>query len=292
MHLYLDTDLGTDVDDALALGVILGSPEFEIAGISTVYGDVVLRAQLAHRLIGLAANPPDVAVAPGEGQTRSGKPVWWPGHEGALHADLQAERTAPADSGVADLIGAARHHAGELDVLAIGPLTNIAAALDADPAFETNVRRLVVMGGDFGEERVPEHNFVSDIEAAQRVFDSGLEIVVGGLDLTTQLQTRPEDVAAITAAGPFGQALAAEIAQWWRFHGHEWNNPHDPILAAYLLAPDRFASVRSTVRIDDDGRSWNDPSADGRVQVVTSMDREAVLRLMIERICAADAARV
>ncbi|GAA1846395.1 nucleoside hydrolase [Agromyces salentinus] len=292
MHLYLDTDIGTDVDDALALGVLLGSPEFDIVGISTVYGDTRLRARLAARLIGHSANPAGVLVAPGETDTRSGKPVWWPGHEGALHEDLDREPIGPAGSGVKDLTDAAARHRGELDVLAIGPLTNIALALDLDPEFETNVRRLIIMGGDFGDQHLAEHNFVSDIDAAQRVFNSQLEIIVGGLDLTTQIQTRAEDVAAITDAGPFGQALAAEIGQWWQFHGHEWNNPHDPILAAYLLDPSVFQVSRATVQIDAEGRSWHTPSPNGRVQVITSMDTDAVLRLMIDRICAADTIRV
>src|SRR3954447_20009545 len=183
MNLILDTDIGTDVDDALALAPILGSPELALGGISTVYGDTRLRAQLARRYTKTAGYDAGLPIAAGLEKTRSGKDVWWAGHEGKLFPDLDQE--VVDDDGVALLVRSVAAHPGQVDVLAIGPLTNIAAVLDADPEFESNVRRLVIMGGDFrAEGRIAEHNFTSDVAAAQRVFASRLDIVVGGLDLT------------------------------------------------------------------------------------------------------------
>lgn len=97
----LDTDIGSDVDDALALGVLLGSPEVSLRGATTVYGDTLLRARLARRLASLAGH--DLTVVPGAAETLSGREVWWAGHEGDAFDDLSGERVrddigAPASS--------------------------------------------------------------------------------------------------------------------------------------------------------------------------------------------------
>lgn len=288
MHLFLDTDIGTDVDDALALGVILGSPEFTLVGVSTVYGDTLLRAQLTSRLARIADPEFAVPISAGESQTRSGKPVWWPGHEGKLFDDLAEERIDQTRDGVHELVSAARTYSGELVVLAIGPLTNIAAALDRDPEFETNVKSVVIMGGDFSAEgRQAEHNFVSDITAAQRVFGSRLPVAIGGLDLTMQMRVGPADVATIAAAGEFGRAIEAEIAQWWEFHGEAWNTPHDPILVAWLLHPELFQTRQATLAVDDEGISRDESSTEGEATIITGMNVEAVVHLIVQRICRA-----
>ena len=288
MKLLLDTDIGTDVDDALALGVLLGSPEVDMVGITTVYGHTRLRAQLASRLVGLARPELNIPIVAGERGTRSGRPVWWPGHEGKLYNDLRNEPIAAGADGVNFLVDTARRLNGELCVLAIGPLTNIAAALDADPKFADNVRRLVIMGGDFRTgDQIAEHNFLSDVAAAQRVFDSDLDIVVGGLDLTTQIEIRQHDVDRIAQSGLFGAALSNEIFQWWKFHGHAWNHPHDPILALWTLEPALFDATRAIVHIQDDGFSVDEPDEDGNVLVLRGLRKDKVATHMVDRICAA-----
>ena len=85
-----DTFIGSDVDDLLALATILGSPQLGLQRVTTVYGDTAFRARIGHRAYALAGRsaPP---IAAGARETRSGKPVWWAGHEGALMADLDFE---------------------------------------------------------------------------------------------------------------------------------------------------------------------------------------------------------
>ena len=292
MQLLLDTDIGTDVDDALALGVLIGSPEVDLVGITTVYGDTLLRARLASRLLRISRPGSTIPIVAGESNTRSRRPVWWPGHEGQLYDDLAMEPIGTATVGVEFLVETARRLRGQIDVLAIGPLTNIAAALDLDPEFAHNVRQLVVMGGDFREDgRVAEHNFRSDVSAAQRVFDSKIPIVVGGLDLTTQIKVTESDLDRIASSGAFGIALSNEITQWWEFHGHAWNNPHDPILALWLLAPGLFEPTRSRVRIDDEGISTGTPDDLGNVVILSGMRSDEVTAELVHRICAAGAIR-
>jgi purine nucleosidase len=281
MHLIFDTDIGTDVDDALALAVLLGSDEITIDLITTVYGDTRLRARLASRLISISGTAKSIPVAAGLAETRSKKPVWWPGHEGALHTNLDHENidTTPGVDAIAQHI-----QDGARTILAVGPLANIAALLDRYPREAAQLDRIVIMGGDFSTERVPEHNILSDITAAQRVAASELPLVIGGLDLTTQIALDHHHVDRISNAGPLGGALRDEIAQWWTFHGHEWNNPHDPILAAYLLEPRLFTTELGRLEVSDDGRTWFTPDHTGSVTRLVDLDRRAVAELIVERI--------
>lgn len=212
-RIILDTDIGSDVDDALALALIFGSPEAELLGVTTVYGDTLLRARLAKRFGKLSGR--DIAVHQGIASPKSGREVWWPGHEGSLHEGLPQE-TIESEDAVAYLVREVANHPGEIDVLAIGPLTNIAAALEADPTFERNVRHLWIMGGAFGTGET-EHNFRSDDQAARTVFASALNITVTGLEVTRQVEMRRDQLELIAAAGPLGEALDADIRQWWAF---------------------------------------------------------------------------
>ena len=283
MHLILDTDIGSDVDDALALALITGSPELELDGITTVYGDTKLRARLARRYLRLAGGDTELNIAAGLQTTRSGREVWWTGHEGALFTDLDSERVDT--DAISYLVQAAAATPGALDILAIGPLTNIAAALDADPAFATNIRRLVIMGADFRSAgRIPEHNIKCDVHAARRVFDSGINIYVGGLDLTTRIRIDTEDVSQIAQAGPLGDVLAQEIDVWWKFNNEDGNTPHDPILALFIARPELFTTSRASVAIEDDGttRATADPS--GNVAILDTVVPAKVKRQLVQRI--------
>ncbi|MEV0235344.1 nucleoside hydrolase [Nonomuraea sp. NPDC050786] len=285
MRVIFDTDIGSDVDDALALAVLLGSPEVELAGCTTVYGDTLLRARLAKRLAGLAGRSP--AVVPGAVRTLADRPVWWAGHEGALFTDLDTERVDEGEA-AAYLVDEVTRAPGQVDVVAVGPLTNIANAITASPSFARDVRHLWIMGGRFdGPE--PEHNLKSDPEAAAIVFGSGAPITVTGLEITTTVRMDATDVAAIAAAGALGEALKAEIEQWWRSRNAQWNCPHDPIAALTMLVPELFAfSPEGRVVIGADGSSTFE-EATGRTRVTTSALTEPVAQEIVRRIANAAA---
>lgn len=289
--LALDTDLGSDVDDALALALLLGSPEIDLRLATTVYGDTMLRARLLSRLARLAGRD-GLAIVPGRSTPLSGAEVWWGGHEGSTQSRLEDEPVADGD-GVTALVEAVMAAPGTWDVAAIGPLTDIAAALDADPRVESAIRRLIVMGGDFSAEgRVAEHNLKSDIAAAQRVFQSGLEIVVGGLDLTRTVSLHRADVERIRAAGPLGSALGAELDTWRSFDPDDagtdvGTTPHDPTVLLWLVEPELFTTEHCAVRIDADGRSWETADPQGRVTLLRSADTEGVRESLLRRIVSA-----
>ncbi|WP_248761333.1 nucleoside hydrolase [Pseudarthrobacter sp. SSS035] len=164
-HIILDTDIGSDVDDALALALILGSPEARLLGITTVYGDTAPSGYAWPGRFGKLAGQ-EIPVHHGLEQPMSGREVWWPGHEGSLHDGLENEPVEEEDAIRYLTSGRSQKRPGEIDVIAIGPLTNIAAALESDPALRAQrAAPLDHGGGGFGMDEA-EHNFRSDDQAA------------------------------------------------------------------------------------------------------------------------------
>lgn len=290
-RLVLDTDIGTDVDDALALALLLGSPEIDLIGVTTVYGDTLVRAKLARRLVRLANPEVSIPFVPGSARPLSSRDVWWPGHEGTLFDDLADEPVETGCDAVSYLIDTVAAHPGDIEVLCIGPLTNIAQCLRQDSQFACNVRRLTLMGGDFSPHgRTAEYNFAADAVAAKEVLESDLRLTIVGFDVTTQIRLTPLETDQIGKAGPLGAALRAEIERFWGFAGHPWNNPHDPIAAMTLLRPDLFGHEERSVRIAAEGSqpglAIEDGSARRSARIITSLDKAAVRHEIVRRIVA------
>ena len=188
--IIIDTDIGDDVDDAFALGLALTSPEVEILGITTAWGDTQLRARLVDRLLAETGTA-NIPVAEGirtQSKTPFSQARW-----------AQAGPAAKSHPQAVDfLLDNIRRNPGEITLVAIGPLTNIGAAIDRDPATFKKLKRVVLMGGsihkgygdlgyvpDRGPQ--PEYNIYSDVAAAQRLFSSGVPIFMMPLD-STQLK--------------------------------------------------------------------------------------------------------
>jgi purine nucleosidase len=275
----LDTDIGSDVDDLLALAVVLGSPELALTGVTTVYGDVLLRARMVRRALRMAGGP-DVPVAAGRSATRSGRPVWWAGHEGRLMPDLDQEQVDPSLDAVALL-------AASPLVVAIGPLTDLAGAVEAPGA---RIERAVVMGGDFGSARA-EHNILSDVDAAVAVARSGVGLVMIGLDQTERVRLKRAAADAFEALGGLGRILAAEMRQFQDYLGRDHTVPHDPLAVLTLARPDLFRLEAGTVSVEpagpDAGRTRFEPDPAGRHAVVTDVDVERAAAEIVRRVLVA-----
>jgi inosine-uridine nucleoside N-ribohydrolase len=277
VEITLDTDIGTDVDDLLALAMILGSPELSLRAVTTVYGDTLLRARMVRRAYAVAGRPAP-PIAAGARETRSGRPAWWAGHEGALLPDLAAE---PVDE---RLDAAAVLRESRL-IAAIGPLTNVANALDG----AHHIEQLVIMGGDITSGR-PEHNIACDVAAAQAVFTAGVPAVVTGIDQTERVVLGAEVVTAIEASGALGTLLSAEIRQFWGWLGRP-SSPHDPIAVLAGVLPELFTFVRGWIRVDPDGLTRLEPEDDGPHRMAVDFDTAAVTHELVSRICRAQAGR-
>src|SRR5260370_33585306 len=137
----LDTDVGSDVDDILALVMLAKAPELDLVGITTVYGDTILRAKIARPTCHMLERP-DLDIIPGAPKPISGRQVYWAGHEGEGIPDLETISIDSAKQAEAYLVEKATALAGELEILGIGPLTNIAKAsgLSADFAKQAKQR--------------------------------------------------------------------------------------------------------------------------------------------------------
>ncbi|TCC46695.1 nucleoside hydrolase [Kribbella capetownensis] len=272
--LTFDTDLGSDVDDVLALATILGSPELDLAAVTTVYGDTLVRARMAARVATVAGRAID-PIVPGRTETRSGRPVWWAGHEGALLPDLDRE-TVATDT---DPIGVL---AASPTVVAVGPLTNVAEAVER-PGHQ--IEQLCVMGGDFLSADA-EHNIKCDVDAAAAVFASGVPATVIGIDQTSRLRLGGAVVAEFEAAGPLGQLLGAEMRQFWSFSASDSNVPHDPAAVLMLTDPDLFTFATGRIEVDEAGITSFTPG-DGPHRIVADLDAERVAQRIVDRILVA-----
>ena len=257
----LDTDIGTDVDDCLALAVVLASPEVQLEGVTCVYGDVRLRARMVRKLLRLAERD-DVPVMIGAEPPLLGlRPVYWPGHEGVGLLEPEDEAIEPDPEHAVDyLVRTVMENPGEIHLLAVGPLTNVALALRREPRLAAQLRHLTIMGGvarsvDRLHLPIGEHNIVCDPEAAHVVLSSGAPITLIPLDVTTQVQIRRGDTDRIRAAGtPFHDAVARQVELYPRFAETGATFLHDPLAAAAMVRPLLVDTAALHVGVETQGR--------------------------------------
>ncbi len=283
----LDTDIGTDVDDILALVLLARAPEMQLIGVTTVYGDTALRARMVHRVLdrmGLSRVP----IGIGANETLTGRSVWWAGHEGDGIEGLDQIAVDPSHT-AADMLGrAAREHRGEWDLFAIGPLTNVALAIQADPEFASSLHHLYIMGGAFWMD-TPEHNIKCDPEAAAIVVQSGIPMTLCGLDVTLQANLREADMPRIRAAADgIGPLLEQQIRRWWAFIGANENHLHDPLAILPAVRPDLFRFEQGDLRIDlggdPPGRTIVERPGDGALRLAAAVDAAAAEEEIVQRI--------
>ena len=220
--LVFDTDLGSDVDDALALALGLASPELEIVAITCVGNEAERRARAARKLLGLAGRD-DIPVHAGcRVPLLAGRGFNWFGNEGEATLAPGEEPEIEDEHGVDALIRLCREH-DPIEVLAIGPVTNLAVALVKEPDLAGRISRISIMGGHLRRAEYGGHvfrpgldyNLCSDPHAAQVVLRSGIPTRLVTADATLQSWLTAADIDAIEAVGsPFHRVLAAEVRAW------------------------------------------------------------------------------
>jgi purine nucleosidase len=247
-HVILDTDIGTDVDDLLALVFLAHVPGLRLEGVITVYGDTLLRARIAAVAWQRIGNP-EIPIIPGAVKPLSGRPIFWCGHEGKGIASLEAARVDQSRSAEDFLSDNSHLYPGQLEVLAIGPLTNIANTISRDAGFASRIKRLYLMGGCYWLG-YPEHNIECDHLAAQIVFDSGIPITAIGLDVTLRVHLTERELDRIgKLPNGLGPLLDQQIRLWWKYLGANHNHPHDPLAALAIVRPDLFLFENCEVKI-------------------------------------------
>lgn len=298
-RLILDTDIGTDVDDCLALALILGSPELQLDGVTCVYGDVDLRARMVLKLLRLRGRT-DIPVFAGARRPLLGRrPVYWGGHEGQGLLDPEDESLISSpDHAVDYLVRTVMDNPGQIHLVAIGPLTNVALAFLREPRLPTSLAQLTIMGGACRgpgslDLAVAEHNIKCDPEAAHVVLSAGAPTNLVPLDVTTLVRIRTEDAARIRAVGtPFHLAVATQVETYPPFHRRGWTHLHDPLAAATLIRPDLvgFESVRVDAELTGEHTTgatvMRSPTAEvpSNARVALTVAAEAAERFVVERI--------
>ena len=262
-RVLIDTDPG--VDDALALLLAMRSPELKIEGITAVAGNVPLTLTLpnALRMVEIAGRDdiPVAAGASGPLLRRLVTATYAHGENGLGGAVFPEPKRKPVAEPASEFIRQiVRKYPGEITLLTIGPLTNIAAALNSDPDLASMVRALVMMGGSLSGGNITpaaEFNIYVDPEAARIVFQSGIPITMVGLDVTRKTSLTEEHVRVLEAPqNPVSQA-AATIARNALNHNRERGflvgpNMHDSLAIAGFLDPsilqfqDYYVDVETT----------------------------------------------
>ncbi|AAZ56614.1 nucleoside hydrolase [Thermobifida fusca] len=249
MRVFVDCDPG--IDDALALAYLAADHRVEIAGVGAVYGNtgVESTAENAVRLLQLFGRP-ETPVAVGAArplmqQPRLARHVHGDNGLGGIELPEAAKRPV-SESAAELLVRLARSAPGELNVLALGPLTNLAVALALEPRLPELVNRVVVMGGAV---RSPgnvtpwaEANVNNDPEAAEAVLGAGFDLTLVALDVTMRaLATESwlEELAALPGErAQYAHRFLAYYVGWYTsFLGQRACPMHDPLAAAVLVDP-------------------------------------------------------
>ena len=209
--IIIDTDIGDDVDDAFAVALALHSPELQILGISTTFGDTLTRAKLLDRLLGETGHS-DIPVAVGTPTATKSS------FTQRRYAEAGHFSKASHPQAVDFILDQIRRYPSEITLIAIRPLMNVGALIDKDAETFRKLRRVVLMGGSI-ERRYgdlgyapprgpePEWNIVNDIPSAQKLFASGVPIYMMPLD-STQLKLDKVKRSILFQAGtPLTDAL-------------------------------------------------------------------------------------
>jgi purine nucleosidase len=298
-RLILDTDIGTDVDDCLALAVVLGSPELQLEGVTCVYGDVRLRARMVLKLLALAGRGEVPVMLGASLPLLRRRPVYWAGHEGAgLLEPGDAALTPSSEHAVDYLVRTIWENPGQIHLLAIGPLTNVALAFAREPRLAERLAHLTIMGGAVrgpGSLGLPyaEHNIRCDPEAAHVVLSAGAATTLVPLDVTTRVAIDRTGLERIRAAGtPFHEAVARQLELYPRFASHGATYLHDPLAAAVIFRPDIVELTPLHVDVETEGQHAagmtlaREPTANApaNAQMALSVAPDAAEEVVLERI--------
>jgi inosine-uridine nucleoside N-ribohydrolase len=303
VKILLDCDPGHD--DAIALLLALASPEVEVVGVTTVHGNQTLAKTTTNALKLLEfVGRTEVPVAAGADRPIRREPFiaeYVHGESGMDGPALPQPTTEPVAQHAVDFIAETVLTSREpITLVPTGPLTNVGLFLARYPDAAAKLDRIVLMGGAIGEGNVTpaaEFNIWVDPEAADRVFTSGLDVTMVGLDVTHQAIFGPAPTAQLKAAGRVG-AMVAELLEFYgRFHkqSYGWDGSpiHDAVAMAHAFRPGIVETVHTGVRVDcgeELGRGRTNVDLRGRVgwepnaQVAVGIDKDAFIELLVERI--------
>jgi inosine-uridine nucleoside N-ribohydrolase len=299
--IIIDCDPGHD--DAIALLLALGSPELELLGVTTTYGNQTLEKTTANalRVLELAGHG-DIPVASGASKPLERELVV------AAHVHGESGLDGPtlpppslhrvSENAVEWMAEAVADAAGPVTLVPTGPLTNVARYLDEHGA--DGLERIVLMGGAIAEGNMTpaaEFNIWADPEAAQAVLDAPLDVTMIGLDVTHKAVTGPDVQRRLRDAGSIG-VFVAELVDFFTVYHREtygWDGApiHDAVAVAHVLRPGLVETKLRNVEVERDselcrGRTvvdlWHRTDRSPNAHVGVDLDSAAFFDLLVERI--------
>ena len=304
--IIIDTDPGQD--DAIAILLALGSPELEVLGITAVGGNVPLSlTQTNARKICELAGRPDIKVFAGASRPLVRSLVTAENVHGktGLNGPALPEPTMPLqEQHAVDFIVETlmREESGSVTLCPLGPLTNIALALNREPRIADRIKQIVLMGGGFFEggniTPTAEFNIYVDPHACEVVLGSGIDIVMMPLDVTHKALTSADRIAVFRGLGSRVGTAAAEMLEFFeRFdeekYGTDGGPLHDPCVIAYLIKPDLFSGRRCNVEVETGSELtmgmtvvdwWGVTSRRKNATVMRDIDAAGFFALLVERL--------
>ena len=301
-QIILDTDPGHD--DAIALLLALASPELEVVGVTTVSGNQTLEKTTANALKILEfVDRTDIPVHVG-----AARPIvrdqWAAAHvhgeSGLDGPDLPDPTTSPAEGHAVDYLAEQLEGRDDLVLVPVGPLTNIGLLLAKHPGIEQRIGRIVLMGGAIAEGNVTpaaEFNIWADPEAAHRVFTSGADVTMVGLDVTHKALLKPEKVKELREGSRVG-ALVGELYDFYhghheRMYGWEGSPVHDALAVAHVIRDDFLATAHRHVQVDvgpEPGRGrtyvdlWQRTGEESNAHVGVDVDGPGFIDVLVDRL--------
>jgi inosine-uridine nucleoside N-ribohydrolase len=286
--IIIDTDIGSDIDDAFAIALALRSPELQILGITTDFGDTEGRAKILDRMLGEAGRQ-DIPVA--VGIATAVPPIYGNNLPQRRYGEGGHFARASHANAVDFILEQIRSYPGEITLVTIGPLPNIGALIDKSPETFRKLKRVVMMGGwveplkpDYGNAPssapTPEYNIVLAIPGAQKLFLSGIPIYVMPIDSTQHLALNEVNRQILFSQGtPLTDALTLQYHQW----GQLTPVLYDAMTLAYILDPTLCPVQPMHIRVDNQGVTRAE-SGKPNARVCLHSDADAFFRFYMKRL--------
>lgn len=304
--ILLDTDIGTEVDDAITLAYLLANPEAEILGITTVTGEAYERAKMASVLCRIAGK--DIPIYPGTENPMFVPQIELYAPQKKILSNWKHDMDFPKNRAVAFLQETIRNNPGEITLICIAPLTNIGLLFAMDPEIPSLLKRIVLMCGSptytrydntsekmsamkdsdyivLGSKGVLENNALIDPHATKLVYQAVVrEHVTYGLNVTSQLIMKPEEAEKVFKHPILEPVM--DIAREW-FKDEERVTFHDPLTAVSLFNDDicTFAKGNLTVETDSKllaGFTYWRPSSEGKHKIALKVDKDKFFLHLME----------
>jgi purine nucleosidase len=281
----VDTDIGSDVDDAFALALVVASPELDLRAVTTVGGGAEDRAWLVCRFLTQVGHKP-IPVAFGRDPQSDSELDWQIQYRRHPAAIFNRTMKPVKESAVELLYAQLKENEGKLTIICLGPLTNIARLLKERPDAKPWIKRLVVMGGAVRvgykgkEPPEPEWNVKSDVAAAKAVFASGVPLTVAPLDATARVELNKELRDHLFAAHTM---LTFQVQNLYELWDKETPVLYDPVAVA-LSFDEQFCKLEE-MRLEVDDKGMTLPAkGKANARVAVSIKEDDFAKWYVERV--------